>query len=291
MKRLLPFALMALAAAGTVSPAFAADKETRQMMLDIRMLQEQAQQNQTQLAQLVEEIRAMQKALNARIDDQAEAVRKGFADERTVTNQQGNDLRTIIERLNDNTTSIGKNSAEIQALRQLLTSRTMMAPDAGPAPDSTGASAAGAAAAPAGATVPSAAGLSPSQVWDQAYSEYTQGHYDLAVSGFTAFINTFPSAPQAADAQAYICASYYGASQYREAVDACDTVIRSYPKSDKVPYAYYRKGLAYSALRQNDDAKAAFEYVLKNFPSSAEATLADQGLQHLAPPAPAQNRR
>lgn len=287
MKRLLPVALIALTAAGTAAPAFAADKETRQMMADIRMLEEQAQQNQTQIAALIEEVKAMQKALNARIDDQAEVIRKGFADERTVTTAQSSDLRTIIERLNDNTTSIGKNSAEISALRQLLTSRTtMVAPDAGAAPDTTNAS-----AAPAGATVPSAAGLSPSAVYDQAFSEYAQGHWDLAVSGFTAFINTFPAAPQAADAQAYICTSYYNAMQYREAVDACDAVIRTYPKADKVPYAYYRKGLAYSALHQNDDAKAAFEYILKNFPTSDTAPLADQGLQHLSPPPPAQKRQ
>ena len=284
---------MTLAAAGAALPASAADKETRQMMLDIRMLEEQAQQNQSQLAALTAQVEAMQKALNARIDDQAETIRKQFADERTQTNQQSTDIRTIIERMNDNTTSIGRIIAEVQALRQLVVSRTTMAvPDSSsPAPPDTTASAApGAGLTPGAPAPPTAAGDSPTAVFEQAYGEYTQGAYDLAVSGFTAFINAYPGVPQDADAQRYICDSYYQAKQYREAVDACDTAIRMYPKADVVPHAYYRKGLAYAELRQTDDAKAAFEYVTKNFPSSVEATLAGQQLLNLASASPAQKR-
>ncbi|HEX4347043.1 MAG TPA: tetratricopeptide repeat protein [Vicinamibacterales bacterium] len=287
--RALPFALLTLLLAGASAPAHAADKETRQMMADIHMLEEQAQQNQTAITALVEKVDAMQKSLNARVDDQAETVRKSFADARTVTSQQSNDLRAIIERLNDNTTSIGKISAEIQAFRQLLVSRTTMTvPDSSsPAP----ATAAGAAPPDTTASASTAVGQSPGAVFDQAYGEYTQGVYDLAADGFTAFINAFPSVPQAADAQAYICASRYQAKQFREAVDACDSAVRLYPSGQNTPIASYRKGQAYQELRQNDDAKAAYDFTVKTYPTSDAATLAGQALTAMQRLAPAAQKR
>src|SRR5262249_49177249 len=151
---------------------------------------------------IVEQLKAADTRLNARMDEQAEAARKGFADERTVTTTISNDLRTIRERLDDNTTSVGKNTAEIQALRQLITARTTMAvPDAA-APDTADNT------APPQSASPSALGASPTALYDQAFGDYSAGEYDLAVEGFKAFINSFPSAPQAADAQVSICNSY-----------------------------------------------------------------------------------
>src|SRR5439155_14037088 len=63
-----------------VTPAFAIDKEQRQLMADVRMLQEQNQQLQNLLASIAESI----KAVNARMDDQANATRKAQADQKLV---------------------------------------------------------------------------------------------------------------------------------------------------------------------------------------------------------------
>src|SRR5438093_516222 len=60
------------------APAAAANKEHQQLMADIRMLQEQAQQLQNILGALNESI----KAVNARLDDQTNVSRKAFADQK-----------------------------------------------------------------------------------------------------------------------------------------------------------------------------------------------------------------
>jgi tol-pal system protein YbgF len=276
----LALGLAALTVVAAASPAAAADKETRQMMADIRILQEQEQQIQTALATLTEQLKAMDTRLGARIDDQTETTRKGFADEKTVTSNISNDVRTLRERLDDNTTSVGKVTVEVQALRQLITSRTVAPPADTGAPEPADSSSGSA------AVTPSAVGASPSALFDQAFGDYTSGQYDLAIEGFKAFINTFPTAPQAADAQVNICSSYTNLKKYREAVDACDTAIRNYGKSPVAPMAYYRKGMAHAQLGELDQAKAAFDYVDKTWPDTQAATLAEQGLNALSPKRP-----
>ena len=87
-------------------------------------------------------------------------------------------------------------------------------------------------------------------MWDRVYAVYTAGQCDLAVEGFQSYIRTFPTSPQADDAQLYIGHSLYSAGKYSEAVTALQRVISSYPQSDSVPTAYYKLGSTYEALKQ-----------------------------------------
>ena len=272
--RLFALALLSALVATSAAPMAAADKETRQMMADIRMLQEQEQQIQSALTALTDAVKAMNTGVNARIDEQTETTRKALADQKTVTTSISTDLRALREKVDDVTTRLGQQAGEIQAVRQLITSRTPVAalapaPDAGggPAPDNS------ASAAPAS---PAAQGASPTAMYNSAYGDYTASLFDLAIDGFKAFINSYPTHPQAPDAQAYICTSYIQWGKFQEAVDACDTEIRNYPKAGVTPMAYYRKGLALMELKETAAANAAFDYIEQTWPDSQEAALAKQ---------------
>ena len=70
-------------------------------------------------------------------------------------------------------------------------------------------------------------------------------------------------------------------------IDAYDAAIRTYPGAPALPDAYYKKGVALRALKRPDEARAAFEYVVKMYPESSAASLAKQGLAQLGPPPPA----
>src|SRR5215467_9960923 len=71
-------ALLTVAVLAAPCPAAAANKEHQQLMADLRMLQEQSQQLQNMLGTLAEAI----KAVNARLEQQAETNRKSVADEK-----------------------------------------------------------------------------------------------------------------------------------------------------------------------------------------------------------------
>jgi len=263
------------------APASAANKEHQQLMADIRMLQEQAQTLQTLIGQLNESL----KAVNTRLDQQTEATRKAFADQKLVIDNLTNDARVIREKLDDNNVRIGSLSQEVDAVRQSLQQFATR-------PSATEPADAGTAAAPSsvGPPAPPAAGTgpaltaSPRQVWDAAYADYTSGQYDLAVLGFEAFIKNFPKSDQADDAQVLICAAYLNDKKYEKAVEACDAAIRTYPNGNAIPDAYYRKGVALSDLKDVNGARAAWETVVKNFPDSDAGRLAKQRLEQTRRP-------
>src|SRR5258708_734056 len=96
------------------SPAYAANKEHQQMMADLRMLQEQSQLLQNLIGSVTDALRAV----NTRLDQQAETTRKAFADQKLVIDNLTNDVRVIREKLDDNNVRIGSLTQEGDSLRQ-----------------------------------------------------------------------------------------------------------------------------------------------------------------------------
>ena len=85
-------------------------------MADLRMLQEQAQLLQNLIGTLTDAM----KAVNARLDQQAEVNRKAFADQKLVVDNLTNDVRVVREKLDDNNVRIGSLSQELDSLRQSM---------------------------------------------------------------------------------------------------------------------------------------------------------------------------
>lgn len=256
----------------TTTPADAANKEHQQLMADIRMLQEQSQVLQNLIGQVAEAI----KAVNSRIDQQAEAQRKAVADQKLIIDNLSNDVRVIREKLDDNNVRLGSLSQEVDALRQALQRPAATAP----APDNADA---GGQPAPGGTAPGGGAPVvnSPKQMYDSAYADYTSGNYDLAIIGFDAFMKMFPKSDQADDAQVYICSSYLQQNKNDEAVKACDVAIRNYPGGNAIPEAYYRKALAQRNLKDMAGARATLEALAKQFPDSQMALMGNQLLNQL----------
>jgi tol-pal system protein YbgF len=272
--RPLPALILTLLVA---TPASAANKEHQQVMADLRMLQEQAQLLQNMLGTLTDAL----KAVNARLDQQAEATRKSAADEKLLIDALTKDLSIIREKVDDNNVRVGSLSQEVDALRQLVQqalarspaqTTDLTAPGATPPP-------------PVGANTPAPtpapprlAGASPTKTYEQAYGDYAAGLWDLAIDGFDAFLKDFPTATQADEAQFYIGRAYLNDAKYDKAVEAFDKVIRTYPASNNVPSSYYLKGVALRSLKQMDRAREAWDTVIKTYPDSAAASQAKQAI-------------
>ena len=279
-------------AAALAAPAAAQSKEQRQMMADVRILQEQNQVLQNLLGSIVEAI----KTVNARIDDQAGISAKAIADQKLLIDNLTNTVREIREKMDDNAVRLGSLSQEVDAVRQGLQQLSarpsfdptapVPAPGANAAPGVPGQPDTSTAAAPPVAPPPAVPiGTSPQKLWDEAYSDYTLAQWDLAIAGFEAVIKYYPNAERASDAQIYIGHSYMQAGKNDKAVEAYDAAIKNYPNAPSLPDAYYKKGIALKSLKQADAARAAFEYVVKTYPESSAASLARQQI----PPTPTRN--
>jgi tol-pal system protein YbgF len=276
--------LVSLAAA----PAAAADRQHEQMMADIRMLQEQAQQLQLLLGTLAEAI----KTVSARMDEQAGAMRKALADQKLQADTLSGDVRVLREKLDETNVRLTSLSQDIEGLREAIpppaapsaaapgASPTDPAADGSTTPGPT-APAAGDTASPAPTTGAAATGMTPRRLYETAYADYTAGQWSLAIQGFETYLKTYPKSDLADDAQYYIGESYAGDSKYKEAAAAYEKVIRDYPSSNILPEAWYKVGISYDRLGQPDKAREAFDYVVKNYPDTDAGRIARQNLDRL----------
>jgi tol-pal system protein YbgF len=255
--------------------ARAQSRVERQMMADIRMLQEQTQQLAITLATLGDAL----KGLHGRMDKQDEALRKATADQRLVIENMGADLRVIRERTDETNVRINTLNQEIDALRdslmQLQSSAVSPAVPVDPAaPD---------AALPAGAPppTPSTVGLSPTRMYEQAFADYAAGQWSLAISGFEQFLKTFPKSDFADEAQLHIGETHYASGRFQDAIAAYNQVVQNYATSNSAPQAYYKRGAAQERLKELDAARASWEFVVKTYPDSDAARLAKQNLDRV----------
>jgi len=261
MTRILTTSAILLAVAA--APASAQSREQRQMMADIRMLQEQTQELQVAITTMTQTLQALLqdsiKSVNARLDAQADATRKGFADQKVVIDDMGKDLRAIRERVDDTNVRVSNVREEIEALRSSIsapppaaTSLAPVDPNAPPAP------------LPAPTTgTPSTIGLSPTRMFDTARADYAAGQWSLAITGFDAFLKTFPRSEMADDAQFLIGETYYAQNRWMDAISAYTAVIQNYAMGDKVSEAYYKRGLAQERVGDLDAARESWNAVLQ----------------------------
>ena len=252
--------------------AFAANKEHQQLAADIRMLQEQTQLLHNMLGSLNETL----KAVNTRLDDQTNAMRKAFADQKLLIDNLSSDLRVVREKVDDNNVRIASLTQELDALRQAM---QQMA--ARPATTDAGAGALPGAPTAAAPEPAAPVGVSPKQLYDAAWADYTAGQWDLAVQGFEAYIRSFPKSERACDAQVNIGKAYDYAGNKQKALEAFDKAIRDYPNAKGLPNAYYQKGLILLDLKQPDQARDAFENAARIDPDGSAGRMAKQKLDQL----------
>jgi tol-pal system protein YbgF len=274
--------LLSLGVALLSSPAAAQSRREMQMMADIRMLQEQTQQLQQQLQASLDQLAATLKAINSRVDEQAAASRKSFADQKLAVDQFGTDLRFVRERIDENTVRITGLSQEVEALRLAIPQFAAPAPvvpvDPNAPPPAPG-TIPPAVQAPAPVTL--APGMSPQRLYDTAMADFTAGQWALCIEGFNTYLRGFARTDYADDAQWYVGECYQQEGKFTEAIDAYNRVISNYPKGDRVPDAYYKRGLAFSQLGQMDRAIESLETVMKLFPEHDMARLAKQNVDRL----------
>jgi len=269
------------------SPAAAQSQRERQMMADVRMLQEQTQLLQQQLTAALEQLQQALKTINGRIDDQSATTRKSFADQKLAVDQFGGDLRVVRERIDENTVRITGLSQEVEALRLAIPQFQTGAPPATTDPSGAAAPAGGNPPDTATANPPSppsaalAPGMTPQRLYNTALSDFTAGQWALCIDGFGTYLRNFSRTDLADDAQWYIGECYQQDGKFNEAIDAYNRVITNYPKGDRVPDAYYKRGIALSAMGQTDRARESFETLMKQFPDHDMARMAKQQVDRL----------
>ncbi len=128
---------------------------------------------------------------------------------------------------------------------------------------------------------PPAAVLSPAEVFNMAYSDYRNGNFDLAIDGFKMYREQFPESPLVDDSLYWIGECYFSQKKHEEAIEQFDDLILNYPRGDKIPAAYLKKGLSLAELGKKEEALAVFKLLVSKYPLEEETKIAQQKIKEL----------
>jgi tol-pal system protein YbgF len=138
----------------------------------------------------------------------------------------------------------------------------------------------GSGSSPSSSAVP--AGAPPADtLYSNGLRDITSGKYDLASSEFQDYLKYYSDTDLASNAQFYLGEISYKQKQYEEAVAAYEKVLTNYPKSFKLGPARLRKGMALIELGQKTAGIRELREVIKRFPGSDEDRLARAKLKEL----------
>jgi tol-pal system protein YbgF len=125
----------------------------------------------------------------------------------------------------------------------------------------------------------------PELLFAAAYADYARGNYDLALSEFKQYVETYPTSEMADNAQYWIGEILYAQKKLPEASAAFEQVKIVSPNGDKTPAALYKRAMVLMDMGRRDEAVVQLLAVYKDYSKSKEAELALQKLMEVAPEA------
>ncbi|MCF6255248.1 MAG: tol-pal system protein YbgF [Gammaproteobacteria bacterium] len=117
--------------------------------------------------------------------------------------------------------------------------------------------------------------------YERAFNLLKEGRYDLAVSAFKTFVQTYPQGPFVDNAQYWLGEANYVQRNFAVALGEFDKVVKNHPNSPKRADALLKMGYTFQELGQNDNARMSLNKVIKNYPNTTAARLAQKRLQDL----------
>jgi tol-pal system protein YbgF len=133
---------------------------------------------------------------------------------------------------------------------------------------------------PAPAPAPSHSG-SPESDYQQAQKSFAKQDYASALDQFSTFLQRYPNSEHAANAMFWRAKSFQGLEQYREAIDAYESLRANYATSTKTPYAIHQEAVCHARLGQSERAIQLMEEVIRDYPMTPAADQAKSDLQKL----------
>ena len=123
--------------------------------------------------------------------------------------------------------------------------------------------------------------LSPQEVYNIAYSDYLNGNYQMAVDGFTLYLEQFSNSPVADDAAYWIGECYFSQDKFEEAAVQFTELILNFPQGDKIPSAYLKKGISLLELGKKDEAISVFKLLISKYPLEDETRIAQEKIKEI----------
>lgn len=123
----------------------------------------------------------------------------------------------------------------------------------------------------------------PDQLFAAATGDYFRGNYDLALSEFKTYVETYPSSEMADNAQYFIGEILVAQKKLPDALAAFEKVKTVNPSGDKTAPALYKRGMILLEMGQREEGVVQLLAVFKDYSKTKEGELAFLKLQEIAP--------
>jgi len=123
--------------------------------------------------------------------------------------------------------------------------------------------------------------LSPKEVYNMAYSDYRKGNFELAIDGFKMYREQFPESPLVDNSLYWIGECYFSQKKYAEAIEQFNELLLNYPRGDRIPAAYLKKGISLMELRKKEESLIVFKLLVSKYPLEEETKIAQQKIREL----------
>lgn len=117
--------------------------------------------------------------------------------------------------------------------------------------------------------------------YERAFNLLKQQRYDMAITSFKAFLETYPYASYADNAQYWLGEANYANRNYKDALGEFQNVIDKYPSSPKRADAMLKIGYTYVELGEKKKAMDTLNTIVSSYPGSTAAKLAQKRIQSL----------
>ena len=117
--------------------------------------------------------------------------------------------------------------------------------------------------------------------YERAFNLLKQSRYDLAITSFKAFLETYPDASYADNAQYWLGEANYATKHYKVALSEFKKVIDNYPNSPKRADAMLKIGYTYVELGDKQQAMQVLNTIVSSYPDSTAARLAQKRIKTL----------
>lgn len=118
-------------------------------------------------------------------------------------------------------------------------------------------------------------------IYAAAQRAFKEGRYDDSRREFQRYLEMYPKAEYADNAQFWISESYYVDGKFEKAILEYEKLIKSYPNSDKVPAAMLKQAFSFLKIGDRSSAKLLLQQVIKDYPNTNQARMARTRLQEI----------
>ena len=119
-------------------------------------------------------------------------------------------------------------------------------------------------------------------VYQRAFKLLKESQYDQAQKAFKDFLKDYPDTAFSDNAQYWLGETNYVMQKYDIAINEYQTLLNTFPDSKKVSHALLKIGYSYAELGNASDAEKTLTEVMKQYPGTTAARLADERLRKIS---------